>query len=358
VYGFERVLITQKIPVESKTLPLASIVLYSGAMQLYIDANIYLEYFRENSAERLQPLRILEKLIKSKKINLLLPIQTKQEYFRNRRKIAEGMRAALIKQSKLSSLIPAVIDTNRKEVKAILQSTKKLNEAYKKLIAKYDAEVTKEKTDADILLKSIFEKAITLEETDVLVARAYQRYMKGNPPRKSDHSYGDAITWEALLANATNDNLAIVTKDSDYMEISKGEQILNTYLYVEWRIKTKKKKTVKLYRSLAEFVNTLEDKKAIKEEIVEKEKEGVSRTLYTAATGRSIFGTSMFDVASLNVQSINSEGIGIAAHQPSTIFYCPFCGQENIELQMFGGHYLCKNPLCGKQFDIPSYFVG
>jgi len=78
-------------------------------MQLYIDSNIYLEYFRENSAERLAPLKELIKLIEKKKITLILPSQTKQEYFRNRRKIAEITRSALIKQSNISSIIPAVM---------------------------------------------------------------------------------------------------------------------------------------------------------------------------------------------------------------------------------------------------------
>lgn len=64
----------------------------------------------------------------------------------------------------------------------------------------------------------------------------------------------------------------MITKDSDFIEIHKNKPIINHFLYVEWRIKTKKKKKVILYKSLAEFVNTFNKKEVIKKEIVQKEK--------------------------------------------------------------------------------------
>ena len=95
--------------------------------------------------------------------------------------------------------------------------------------------------------------------------------MKGNPPRKSDHSYGDAIIWETLLKEGKNDNLVLITKDGDFAEIHKGKPAISQFLFVEWRIKTKKKKRVVLYKSLAEFVNSFNKKETIKKEIVQKE---------------------------------------------------------------------------------------
>lgn len=234
-------------------------------MQLYIDSNIYLEYFRENSAERLTPLKELLKLLKKEEVVLLLPSQTRQEYFRNRRKIAEITRLSLIRQSNISSFIPAVLDKGNKEVKDVLSKKKDLITSYKKLIKKYDKEVEKEKTDADLLINELFLKfAKVIKETDEIIASAYRRYMKGNPPRKNDHSYGDALIWETLLKEGANDDLVLITKDGDFIEKHKGKPKINQFLFVEWRIKTKKKKKVILYKSLAEFVNTFTKKEILK----------------------------------------------------------------------------------------------
>lgn len=264
-------------------------MLYNILMQLYIDSNIYLEYFRENSAERLTPLKELIKLIERKKIILLLPSQTKQEYFRNRRKIAEITRSALVKQSKISSMIPAVIDKEAKEVKDVLNNTKNLTKSYKVLIDKYDREVEKEKTDADLLISELFSKhARVIKESEDIVLAAYKRYMKGNPPRKSDHSYGDAIIWETLLRESENDDLVLITKDGDFIEIHKGKPEINQFLFVEWKIKTKKKKKVKLYKSLAEFVNTFNKKEVIKKEIVQKENNSILNPSITKSLSYSI----------------------------------------------------------------------
>ncbi len=242
-------------------------------MQLYIDANIYLEYFRENSTERLAPLSELLKLIKSNKVRLLIPSQTKQEYFRNRRKVAELTRSALVQQSKTSFSVPATLDKRTPEIKKILNEIANLSKAYKMLINKYDHVVDKEKTDADLLINSLFENlGVVLPETESIIQKAYIRYMKGNPPRKNDHSYGDAIIWETLLENGISDNLAIISKDGDFIEKYKGESVLNNFLAIEWRIKTKKKKRARLYKSLAEFVNDFSDKQIIKKEVVDKEK--------------------------------------------------------------------------------------
>ncbi|MFA6397973.1 MAG: PIN domain-containing protein [Candidatus Paceibacterota bacterium] len=296
-------------------------------MQLYIDSNIYLEYFRENSAERLTPLKELVKLIEDKKIKLLLPSQTRQEYFRNRRKIAEITRTALIRQGNVSSVIPAVIDKENKEVKDVLNSTKGLVRAYKKLIEKYDKEVEKEKTDADLLINKLFFKyAREIKETDQIVSSAYKRYMKGNPPRKNDHSYGDAIIWETLLKEGENDDLVLITKDSDYIEIFKGKPIINHFLFVEWRVKTKKKKRVVLYKSLAEFVNNLTKKQIIKKEIVQQENSLIFSPIITKGLSYEIQGPTgptgprgTFDITTVSGHPSSIIGITTLNNNPTLI---------------------------------------
>lgn len=335
-------------------------------MQVYIDANVYLEYFRENAGERLAPLKALDRLVKQKKITLLLPTQTKQEYFRNRRKIAEATRVALVKQSRASSLIPAVMDTGTKEVKSVLKESKKLSQSYKKLIEKYDADVEKERTDADVLLKSLFKQALPLPESEEILQRAHQRYLKGNPPRKSDHSYGDAVTWEILLESATSGDLVIITRDGDYMEVKKGERTLNSYLYAEWRIRTKKKKKLTLFKSLAEFVNIFEKKKTIKEEIVKKEKEeeytgGLTLASFPQSSilgSQNVVSMPLSEIRTITGSAVYPETWGQLLNGGVTIVpgttaasFCPYCGQKATS-QLLGGGYVCSNPQCRRHFNL------
>ncbi len=351
-------------------------------MQVYLDANIYLEYFRENSKERLAPLRELVKLVKGKKVGLLIPSQTRHEYYRNRRKIAELTRTALVKQAHSNFSVPATLDTDTREVKSVLEHVASLGQAYKKLIEKYDRAVDQEKTDADLLIRELFKLGEGFDETEIITHRAYVRYMKGNPPRKTDHSYGDAITWETLLENGTKDDLLMVSKDGDFIENSKGQPALNHFLYVEWRIKSKKKKKADLFTSLAECVNHINKKKTFKKEIVEKEKR--ARTFSEGIVNAHIYPNIITDNPFLKYGELlnNNQGImnmpvgglssvsiddylrpridvnaspanSIALSMSYTIEpakFCPFCGSRAEGYGLNG--YRCTSERCRKEFNI------
>jgi predicted nucleic acid-binding protein len=346
--------------------------------QLFIDANIYLEYFRENSSERLTPLKELVKLVEKDKITLLIPEQTKQEYYRNRRKIAENTRSVLVKQSKSHFVIPAILDKDVSEIKHLNKEIDNLHESYKKLIEKYDDNVKKEKTDADLLIRKLFEMGASLNEEKTIIEKAHFRYMKGNPPRKSDYSYGDAIIWETLLDKAIKDNLILITKDSDYMEVYKDEYVINHFLYVEWKIKSKNKSKVELFKSLAEFINHFDNKNTIKKEIVEKEKlksiSHLNNNIYLDA-GDNVWGNPILasslsrpisvnpdimwndssSVSTLNtaisfsdVSEYNNNIFSASLVLPgSTINHCPYCGST---VQQLIGKYWCSS--CQREFMI------
>ena len=340
-------------------------------MQLYIDSNIYLEYFRENSAERLAPLEELVKLIEAGKISLLIPLQTEQEYFRNKSSIAEATRFALVQQSRASFIIPATLDKKIPEIKKILKGVDVLEKAYKKLIEKYDKAVEKEKTDADLLIKNLFDNlGKNLLETDSIVQHAYLRYMKGNPPRKSDYSYGDAIIWETLLESCVNDNLVIISKDGDFIEKNKGKSVLNNFLANEWRIKTKRKKRAKLFKSLAEFVNDFNKEQTIKKEVVEKEKkEGIFSVLTATALEtmaedcsrqNNIFvsndseldGTCVVPAVRLDgLASPFSQCIKPEVSTNNEPIFCPYCGHRLLNVFLCAGNeYMCNS--CRKNFRV------
>lgn len=328
-------------------------------MQLYIDTNIYLEYFRENSAERLAPLRELIKLLQAKKVELLIPTQTREEYLRNKSRIAEATRSALVKkQNETKFVTPAILDEKLKAVKEVKNSSEKLKQAYKLLIKKYDEALEKEETDAEILIGQVFSLGKTIEETELIVKRAYSRYMKGNPPRKSDNSYGDAIIWETLLENAKEDKITIISKDGDFIDFFKGTPMLSRYLLNEW--KSKKQKDAVLYRSLAEVVNKLNKNKPIKKEVIQQEKDQ-SYLIQSALFNPLSFSSDPLVIQQNSLQnspwvisnsvhnSLISNRIQLSSMSMNgPICFCPYCG-ERATSQLYGG-FQCTS--CGRDFHI------
>jgi len=343
--------------------------LYHFQMQLYIDTNIYLEYFRENSAERLAPLRELLKLLEAKKVKLLVPSQTREEYLRNKNRIAEATRSALFKkQNEIKFVTPAMLDDKLKAVKEVKKNSENLKKAYRKLIKKYDEALEKEETDAEVLIRKVFELGEAIEETEVIVERAYSRYMKGSPPRKNDNSYGDAIIWETLLEKGKNEKLTIISKDSDFIDLFKGAPVLSRYLLNEWKIK--RKKGAVLYRSLAEVVNKLNKNKPIKKEIVQQEKDQPystqSPTQFLNGVSYSQYPVNVKDLNSLVFQEnsmqnppwvVAASGMSnslivnsspFSMNLTNTASFCPYCGKR-AESQPFGG-FRCTS--CGRDFHI------
>ncbi len=82
---------------------------------------------------------------------------------------------------------------------------------------------------------------------------AWKRFVLGYPPRKpSDTSLGDPINWEWLIhcAKATNKNVIIVSRDSDYGYRYGKEPIINDWLLQEFKDRVSRKKKVILTNRL------------------------------------------------------------------------------------------------------------
>lgn len=235
-------------------------------MNLFIDANIYLNYFRMSS-ENTDSLSVLLKILKTKKnLCLLLPEQTMQEYSRNRSNIVNETKIALKKQKNFKPILPPIV-RNWSEAKKIKKLFKEVNSYYKKIIKRHDKELKNEDSKVDKIISEIFDKATKILEEKDIIDRAFYRMLKGNPPGKKD-SYGDAIIWESILNKLINENLAIVTNDGDWLEKYDKEN-LNRFLCKEWQKKTKKR--IKVYSSLGKFINDFEKKPTIKKETIERE---------------------------------------------------------------------------------------
>ena len=351
-------------------------------MQLFLDTNIYLDFFRasgsEDAPDRLAPLRRLAELVSSGEVVLIVPEQVVNEYRRQRRKVAEETRELLIQMSKYAPSGHMVLGKKRREVKAVNRAIKDTKKAVKNLVEKYDEQIEEETTEADKLIKRLFKKAKKLPDSEEILERAHKRFLRGDPPRKSDYSYGDAIVWEILLEKGSDDGLTMITRDGDYTEPHKGKKALKSFLVSEWEAKTKQK--VQYRETLGELINSLDRKETITKEVVEKERQGyvdipegmVFRGLGGSPVGVATMGRGTFiSSASLPVSSFISTAAanpgGFVTYAPTAFYagggnssvygasgnvrFCPYCGTENPISN--GGAFVvsksCRS--CGRTLD-------
>ncbi len=309
-------------------------------MKLFIDTNIYLDYFR-TSSESLASLKALKKLLLGRRITLLVPSQTKDEYFRNKDREIEKTRNELIEQKGsrgFNKQIPAV--KGWKEARDVEKKIKDVRKAYEKLLEKYDDKTSKEKMAVDFLIKGIFKLGKELIDNEDILKRAYFRHMKGNPPRKNDHSFGDAIVWELLLADEQKDNLSIITRDTDFICANKKRDTLDLFLVKEWKEKTRKE--INFYISLGAFINCFEKKQIIKKEIVQEEEKRGQRAITDSVSMSGMINldplsftqtvrASDFDLISrppfTALQA--TEGLyNFASNMGTSLKFCPYCGED------------------------------
>ncbi len=327
-------------------------------MKIFIDTNIYLNYFRSDK-EKLASLEALNKLLKGKKLKLIIPRQIIDEYTRRRSGVVEETRDILLTRKKqLAASVPVAPFLGKfEEMKKLREGIKESEHTYDELVEKYDEETDDEKTASDKLIKKTFSLGNKHKETKKILDNAFTRYLKGNPPRKSNFSYGDAIIWETLLAKAINDNLVIITQDSDFIEKKKGNQVLQSYLQKEWEEKSSKK--IELYVSLGEFINKFEKKEVVKKEVVEEEKQPVDEvfsfreTTFTPISFKRR-GNISFDKNTIYIHPSDPMNAN------SSINYCPYCGYKLNELSgslspttvFIGGTEIQHCPNCGKEIQI------
>ena len=342
-------------------------------MRLFIDTNIYLDYFRASS-ESLASLKALKNLLTQKRVILVVPEQTEQEYLRRRSGIVEETRNELLKQRgsrAFNGQTPVV--RGWKRAKTIEKIIRNLMSAYDDLLEEYDKKSLAEKTEADLLIKDIFKLSDKLAESKFIIEKANLRYMKGNPPRKykDDRSLGDAIVWESLLEDANKDNLAIITHDTDFICKQKEEQVLNHFLRKEWEKKTNKK--INLYISLAKFINYFEKKDVIKKEIVQEEEKRGQRAIIDSVSMSGVVNleplnfaqtvrANDFDLISRPFTAWQaSEGLYnfTPANISAPLKFCPYCGKDieeslrgypSVQQYVLSARYQFACPSCGERF--------
>lgn len=242
---------------------------------LFVDTNIWLDFYRARNETGLALLKHAE----SVSAKIIVTYQLESEFKKNRQAaILEGMQ-----ELKAPAQIPRPgIFSDAKASAVLSNSIKEAEKRVKSLKAKL-TKVLDNPAGNDPVYQAcqrIFHKkdGLVLTRDDplrrVVRRKAFRRFLHGCPPRKkSDTSIGDAINWEWMIhcANASNAELVIVTRDSDYGIHFENKAYVNDHLKQEFAERVSKKRKLLLYSKLSDALKHFKVAVTPQEEEVEAE---------------------------------------------------------------------------------------
>ena len=220
-------------------------------MNLFIDTNIFLNFFHY-SKDTLDELEKVFVLHSYGKIKIWITDQVELEFYRNREtKLADALKK--FSDEKPNPGIPLIVK-DYPEYNQLISALKQVEKSRDQLVQKIREDITAKSLTSDKLINGIFKKSerIAFSEDKFLLAK--RRSELRNPPGKNG-SLGDAINWEALLANIPNEeDIFLISEDGDFSSPLEPER-LSDFLTEEWF--TKKKSKAILFKRLSQFLSTM-----------------------------------------------------------------------------------------------------
>jgi len=210
--------------------------------KIFIDANIYLNFFDSNKPE-------LKKLLGSLlqiKDSLFIGSQIVNEVNRNKLDVAQrSLRnhfnnlSNIIKIKKQGINLPEHLEMESTTLKKwnsesneIYEKDKKISKELEDIIHKTLQEIMCSSDKVSQTFRLLFEGALEASEHEIQAGR-YRREV-GNPPGKPNDPLGDQVSWEQFKnCSSDSENIWIITKDKDYYTAFKNERYLNPFLYDE-----------------------------------------------------------------------------------------------------------------------------
>jgi hypothetical protein len=244
---------------------------------LFVDTNIWLDFYRARSEAGLALLKHLEQITDK----IIVTFQLEMEFKKNRHTaMMEGMQE--LKPPPAMSR-PGLF-SDAKALKAIQRARDGADKRIRQLKARY-VKALNDPAGNDPVYQAcqrIFHKNDALSLTrdmrirKAIRTRAMRRFMHGCPPRKKgDTSFGDALNWEWMIecANSENAELVIVSRDSDYGIVFQDRAYPNDHLLHEFSERVSRQRKLLLYAKVSDAlkhfqVNVSEKEKREEEEIV------------------------------------------------------------------------------------------
>lgn len=339
-----------------------------SAKHIFVDANIFLNFYRYSSDD-LEEVGKLKTLIERGEIVLYLPDQVVFEFERNRDSvISESYKKFL--DLKFDQSFPYICKTYT-EYDIIRDTIKSFNKTKKVLEEKLNIDIAGSSLMADITVKELFQKAKKIIVPQLIIERAVVRYQRGNPPKKNDHSYGDAINWETLLENVPlGTDLFFISDDKDFKSPVESNNF-NSFLLKEW--KEKKSAGIIYYSRLSSFfLENYPEIKLREEEEKERLINELAQSKDFASTHNIIYKLSKFGGLSsyhirqlIDVAISNNQVYWIADDKDINAFYLDIIkGKEGLFdentraqfAQYFMKENLLDNNLNKNEADSSSFF--
>jgi predicted nucleic acid-binding protein len=229
---------------------------------LFIDANIWLDFYRGKSEAALDLLRHIETVGD----RLIVTYQLEMEYKKNRQiAILDGMKVL----SPAPPMPRLGVFSDAKELAAEQRAARQAHARVVKLKKRLLRILEKPATHDEVykVIQRLFhrEAPIVLTRDNpvrrAIRNRAWRRFLMGYPPRKaSDTSFGDAINWEWMIecCDSQAAELVIVSRDCDYGIDHSNVAYINDFLRHEFSDRVSRKREVLLCRRLSEALKHFE----------------------------------------------------------------------------------------------------
>jgi len=242
---------------------------------VFIDTNIFLDFYRTEVEAGLSLLKHVESVLDS----LILTDQVEMEFLKNRQwEIVAALKA--LKPPETPQVVPAYLAESKaatgieKGQKQIKQQITRLRNRLAKVL---DKPALHDPVFRTVRLVFAHSSPLNLKSADSkqteLLDRAVRRFQRGMPPRKKgDTSIGDAINWEWIIESvkATGRDVIVVSRDGDYGIMFNDKSYLNDWLTQEFRKRVPAHCRIEYTRSLTKALRRLAVKVSPPEEFEEK----------------------------------------------------------------------------------------
>lgn len=225
---------------------------------IFIDTNIFLDFYRiRRSDVSMSYLKIIDK----HKDIIITGRQVEMEFKKNRQKVILESHSKF-KSPDWGNLSTPPFVSELQAAKQIEKKKKEITTQQKKINEKIE-KILKNPSQNDPVYQTL--QRLFANDTEYNLDRgkderfrirnmARKRFSLGYPPRKKeDTSIGDSLNWEWIVQCALDSgkDIIVVTRDTDYGAILKGESYLNDWLKKEFQERVSKKRKILLTERLS-----------------------------------------------------------------------------------------------------------
>lgn len=223
---------------------------------LFVDSNIYLDFYRVRTEAALSLLDHLDAI----RDVIIVTSQVEMEFKKNRQSaILETMsnmqqtlqmpRPGILSKDKSMRGLQTDINNIQKRIQTVTSRLRRVlaDPVRHDPVYHVAQRIFTKDDDFNLTRECKFRKVIR--------QRALRRFLSGYPPRKkNDTSMGDAFNWEWIIevAKTHRANVHIVSRDSDYGCQHKDSVFINDWLAQEFHDRTSLQRKITLYSRLSD----------------------------------------------------------------------------------------------------------